>query len=484
VNEIETHPAAAVISTIRKAFVVLSLLCIAATTQLHSEEAAEFACDGVLLPHQVPSSDAGPQSVLQQLTLRYTLWTPRVVDTAETRTVLLTVVADGSPTVVVLLPEGGGAPIPLSPVAPGIFEIALPVADLLEGYRVGTAHRRVGRLQLTDGSTVVHGGALTLNVRDVTIDDAIVTSIAPDIQASAHVVNMRRDQPWLGTDSPIPFDVTQRFYGYYEDDVDFLVLVGNISPISNPFYSPIRNDVDGIGLSRFDFGANAGSPDRLQGLIHFPRAVRFDLSGRTAMHEIAHRWINYLNEVPLLAPGRSHWPISDLAYGMIGFSLPDGAGGSFPFKFRETDEGYLIRRAIPADRYHSLELYLMGLLGPESVDSFTVFINQDQRDQLHDGGILQGPVASLEIGDVIAAVGPRDPYASASPVSFHLATIVMSLGRLLTADEMSFFDAMAARGESRQRHRSERLNTDPPTRSFYHATGGRANLDTRIPPLN
>lgn len=463
-------------------FAMIALLSAGLT---HASGPIEDECGGAIFLHQLPLSTPQRTALPGESSFLYLQWTPRVVDTQRTESAVLTVVVDGNPTAVEILPADGGPTVPLSPVGPGMFEVVLRADDLLSGYRVGTYRQAVGRLRILDGDTLAHSRGLKINVKDGTMGSATSTILSASMQMTERVVNIRRDDPWLGLASTpgIPIDVTRSFYRFFEDDADFLVLVGNVTPSSNSFYSPVRNDTDGIGLLRFDNGANLGSDARLQGLISIPISTLFDLSGLVAQHEIAHRWINFLNEVPPLAVSGSHWPISDLAYGVIGIRLLGGEGGMFPFVFREIEEGYLLRSVKPADRYTDLELYLMGLIGPEEVGEHIVFVNQDQRDQIHDGGILAGPVEVVRIDDIIAAVGERVPGPASAQRTFHVATVVLSLGRLLTDVEMSFFEAMAARGESRRRYLSVISRTATPRRPFFHATGGRAELFTSLPPL-
>lgn len=444
---------------------------------------ADTDCAGVLLPHQLPLRPAPENRLANGVEFRYSSWDPRVIDHRNGGTARLTVAVDGMPSRVEVLFLDGRPAIPLSPSGPGLFSADLPVDELLQGYRIGTGRINVGKLRILETGTPAHIRTLSASVRDITIRDAAVTTVNPSVRATDHVVNIRRDQPWLGIGSPLPFDATRLFYDLFADQADFLVLVGNVTPPSNPFYSPIRNDVDGLGLNRFDGGTITGSPARLQGVIAFPIPTFFDLSGRIALHEIAHRWVNFLRDVPPLSSGRSHWPISDLAIGMIGISLPSGAGGMFPFRLKERDGGYLLQSMRPADRYNRLELYLMGLVGPEDAGEHFVFVDQDQRDQLHDGGFLAGPVERFGITEITDVVGDRLPATGESPRGFRVATIVLSAGRLLTDDEMSFYEQMAARGERSRRYRDDGDVAIDRPQGFARATGGRATLSALIPPL-
>src|SRR6185295_2035282 len=91
------------------------------------------------------------------------------------------------------------------------------------------------------------------------------------------------------------------------------------------------------------------------------------------VHEIGHQWINSLDQ-PLLATGAPHWPPSDMAHGVMGFSIPpSGQGGAFPFVLVFQSPGlYLVQSAPVTREYTPLDLYLMGLLAPAAVPPFVV----------------------------------------------------------------------------------------------------------------
>ncbi len=57
---------------------------------------------------------------------------------------------------------------------------------------------------------------------------------------------------------------------------------------------------------------------------------------------------------------------------------------------------------------------------------------------------------------------------------------MLSRGSLLTADELAFFDAMAARGSAETELPYTSGFSRGTTLPFYLATGGRARLDMRI----
>ena len=92
-----------------------------------------------------------------------------------------------------------------------------------------------------------------------------------------------------------------------------------------------------------------------------------------------------------------------------------------------------------AVEFNDLELYLMGLIPADQVGRHFVFRDQDQLDQLTHEGILRGPVDFVDIDDIVAMEGPRIPAVGDSQTSFNMATIVLSDGGLLSAEDMAFF---------------------------------------------
>ena len=52
---------------------------------------------------------------------------------------------------------------------------------------------------------------------------------------------------------------------------------------------------------------------------------------------------------------------------------------------------------------------MMGMASPAAVGSHFVFRNQNQLNKLTIGGLLDGPVDTFTVADVIARNGPRVP---------------------------------------------------------------------------
>jgi hypothetical protein len=249
----------------------------------------------------------------------------------------------------------------------------------------------------------------------------------------------------------------------------------------NRSHFAVQNTVTGIGLATFNNATRYGSGANLQGITLFPIDTFFDLAETGAVHELGHQWINFLT-LPILASGRPHWPISSLARGLMGFSIPpSGEGGNFPFNLVPLPDGnYQLQQSEPLRAFTDLDLYLMGLATPEEVDAHIVFVNQNQLNQLHNGGILLGPVQTITVDDVIAKEGPRIPDVSVSQKVFRVATIIVTKERLLNNDEMAFFNHFAARGEATEPLPFASGLAKGTTKPFFLATAGRGSLMTCI----
>ncbi|HEU0051755.1 MAG TPA: hypothetical protein VFQ39_01215, partial [Longimicrobium sp.] len=388
-----------------------------------------------------------------------------------------TVVTRGAVTSATIV-QGAGLPdIPLRADGPGRWTARIPVSAMVREYQQGWTHGYVG--QLTFNGARTGGYIVSANIRDGGMPDVPVQALAADAQSSPHVFNLRWDDLYTGIS--VPPGVVRRFYNYFGDDYDWIATVQPASSPDNRFFVHVRNEVAGIGVDSVDRGLQYGSAARLKGLIHFPLDPYFDMAQYAASHEIGHQWINFLRLDPTLAKGAPHWPISTLAYGIMGWSLPGGAGGSFPYRLDANGDGtYRVTRVAEPKEFNTMELYLMGLLPADSVGEFVVFENQDQLAELRAGGTLRGPVRTLRASDVIALHGPRKPAYGQAQKDFRLAVIVLSRGRLLTHTEMAFFDHLAARGEATTELPYAQGLVFGIAKPFGPATGGRARLTTRL----
>ncbi|HUP88141.1 MAG TPA: hypothetical protein VM100_02200 [Longimicrobiales bacterium] len=402
---------------------------------------------------------------------------PRVVTQGVTDSVRLTVVLDNTATLVYLEPRNGTV-IELPRTGNNTYSAKISASTLLFGYRQGDLRSTVGFLKVNLG-TVTEETPLLVNVKDATVPTITPLSIASGVQAGTHVVNMRFDSLYLG--GRFPANVMKAFYANFPDAYTFAAVVEQVQTPNAHFLTIVRNGLRGIGLQVFDNGAPYGSAAALEGVVDYPDDTQFDPAQASNLHELAHRWMNALR-LPSLQPGKPHWPLSDIANGMLGWSDPaSGDALVFPFVLNPNANGTfsLLFNDTPRT-FNDLELYLMGLLPPDSVKSHIVFLNQNQRTSVRLNGILLGPVDTVTAARIIATEGARQPVYAAAQKNFPMVTIVLSRGGLLSRDELSFFEYMAARGEQREALPYFNGAARGVTLPFYSATGGRGTLTTTL----
>ncbi len=300
-----------------------------------------------------------------------------------------------------------------------------------------------------------------------------ILSIDTTMQAASNIVNIKGKVP-LGIFDTRPW--TQKFYSYFKDDYDFLNFIIIPSLRGNRYHFAVKNGISGIGMTIFDATYHYGNTKNLQGINVFPISYLFDGAGRAYQHELSHQWINFLRDTPL-GTASPHWPMGNIASGIIGINLPGGVGGSFDFDIiPEGDKYRLVRRESEPD-FNDIELYLMGLLEPGSVKPYFIFDNQNQNPS--GDGLLEGPITHIYISDIIESVGPRIPAYTYAQKSFRLATIVIS-EKLLTQEEMSFFNYFSKRAELREQVSFSSGFAKGIAKPFYISTGRRGELNTKI----
>ncbi len=413
-------------------------------------------------------------------TLKWAHFNPAVVLQNATGTADLLCYAEGTFTSIMFKPSWSANELQLENRGAGIYGITLNISDLINGLASDDVNRKfVGYLQVYNNATLVDGSFnIFIDVLTPDIPEASSILLGGDVQVSLHLFNM------LGAyDTPLDL-ITKKFYSYFNDDYDFIAIIYDESRFLNRTYMGVKNDVQNIGPYIFDNSSYYGSSGKLQGIIQFPIPEYFDLAEEGAIHEIGHRWINYLNITPL-SLGIPHWPVSTLANDIMGFTIPGsgGVGGSFPYTITQVGEDQW-QLAFDLSLYNSpgtfsdLSLYLMGLIPSNEVGNHIVFLNQNQ--SISDGAIWSGPVANINGAYIVGQLGERVPNYLNSQKGFRIATILLTKDQLAPTETMRLYDWFAARSALTTRtpvHEGLWKTTSNP---FYLATGGRATLASTL----
>ena len=361
-----------------------------------------------------------------------------------------------------------------------IYSVQLPSAQILAAIRASDVQRVfVGFLNVSNGTTNVFRGNIFADVYTSGAGVFPIAQLSPTVQATSRLVNINDPAYFSGGDIT---HVTREFYRWFGDDYDFINLIYTPARFSNRNHFAVRNDVEGIGMARFNNSSTYGSLGRLQGISQFPIPDYFDGAETAHIHELAHQWVNFLNFAPL-GTAIPHWPLSSMAGGVMGFSIggTGGEGGNFACDVVDRSGQIVLNRRPDEPVFNDLELYLMGLLPASQVRQQIVFTDQTAALSLTcTGQTFTGAVTRLSANDVIAQYGARRPAAGDAPTRFRIATILVTRDGLASREAMWLYSWFADRAEWRAPlpiHSGFVKATGMP---FYVATGQRASLDMRI----
>ncbi|MDP2306031.1 MAG: MYXO-CTERM sorting domain-containing protein [Pseudomonadota bacterium] len=235
------------------------------------------------------------------------------------------------------------------------------------------------------------------------------------------------------------------FYKKFDDDYQYLtVLLVKDFGFFAAFYSPIANDVYGIGYDSMFAGEEFDlSSNQLDGFIFMNYYGLWTESpdvGRYVFgQEFMHRWGSFVNiekegldQNALLGRDTAHWSyyLNTPNSPMEGNTWSDNADGTWSTENTSVST------------YSDLDLYLMGLVGPEDVGVQTLLL-VDQADaegteaattpeflDRFSGGrnvTLTATPVTFTVDDIIAAEGARVPSVENSPKNFRMAFLVLVL---------------------------------------------------------
>jgi MYXO-CTERM domain-containing protein len=242
--------------------------------------------------------------------------------------------------------------------------------------------------------------------------------------------------------------ITNRFYTQYSDDFAELIVFTTFDDSQAQgalaYESSTKSDVSGIGQDPFDDSASYGSKTgKLYAFVNMMRWSQYqDMDGvpitdpkssfySTLGQEFAHRWLAFLqyknaagqSSTAMLGRDMAHWGSTLQAFGsmMDGNDLGDKMDGSFVVKDFMT-------------RYSPLDMYAMGLIGPEDVPPFFVVDNAtttkggkiNPANGVAVGSTMKGTREDITIDQVVAAMGPRTPAFDAAPHDFRVAYVLVT----------------------------------------------------------
>jgi len=253
----------------------------------------------------------------------------------------------------------------------------------------------------------------------------------------------------FGTDLEIDLvTVAQKFYGTHDDAYDYLVVFNNVgvrdSADSIASERTLRATRTGVGDPPVDFGAQFGSPRRLQSLISMGTLSQYGnmdqcVPGREAehdtpitvlAHEAGHLFLAFASDRdplnpdarPMLGYQNAHWSFnfnSDASL-LEGNRITDkGAGASPRFLTSGVTQGY-----------SPLDQYLMGMRAPDQVQPphelfYVTNSGFSNKDHPEIGVSFSGDRNDVTVDQIIAAEGRRTPDYTVAQRLFRLAFILI-----------------------------------------------------------
>ena len=323
---------------------------------------------------------------------------------------------------------------------------------------------------------------IRLRLASKNLPTAIVRKINHRVQYSSHVVNLvvnNFSNARVFASNDFAFvAAAQLFYQHFPDVYNGLSFVMQRDVLAEyaAFHGIVRNPVDGIGRPLYNDAPTYGSGGRLQALEVY-RAGHI-ATNSTSTHEAMHQWGDYFDLTELAGvESDGHEPSGHMP---LVFPRENYIGAVLEGERRVRRVGgdvYRIQRTPSPIRQHPLHLYAMGKVAARAVPNIVVFDNQGQFDSSVPpvNTRLRGGTRIVTMSDILGRHGPRT-----GPVMnvWRRATILISVGRLATPQEMNYWNFFTKRTGA---HANTTSFQGYP--SFRRSTGNRMRLRTDIDAL-
>lgn len=264
--------------------------------------------------------------------------------------------------------------------------------------------------------------------------------------------------------------VTRLFYRSFDDEFDVLFLAladADEARTGEGRAFRSRQAAEGLGLSGGDRTEAFGSAGRLLSALFL--SSHSTLDGPLPLHELAHTWGQYI----LGETGHSgHWGFSGVG-GLLGGWDPGTLEQVNDSLWTAREEGRPGPFSLSGPRgtlrtYAPLELYLMGLLPPDSVPPVQIAEAADWVN-VQEGTFRASRIRTVEVDELVARHGPRAPAYGEAPTALRAAYVVVSSEPLDDVARNKIDQDVEELSRPGPRELRWYLN-------FWEATGGRGRL--------
>jgi hypothetical protein len=238
---------------------------------------------------------------------------------------------------------------------------------------------------------------------------ALATKDLSSIDTNYPLVILNRE-----TTPPIQ-EITKEFYKENPDDFHFLTIFSTYDTGGIQYHIPAKNNINGIGGDIYDATTYYGSEGILLGINWMKDIDMYQTDGfylilgvNGILHETSHQWgafIDFIDENGQRSDSLRnpynivHWDKKlETGYDLLnGFSWIDNRDGTFTAKATDGKRGY-----------SNLDLYLMGLISKDEVDSIKLIVSDTDTAEINPGTTISGTIKIISIQQIIDAEGERE----------------------------------------------------------------------------
>lgn len=266
--------------------------------------------------------------------------------------------------------------------------------------------------------------------------------------------------------------VSNKVYEHLNDDFDFLIIL-SVEATQPPdlFYgrsTSVQNKVQGLGNNTYNGAASYGAEDQLQSIIYMPRS-EYVKSG-PFLHEIAHTWGNK-GFIPTTVGG--HWGYSSTAGQLGGFdTLQELGGNTYRGQMNGTNGFGSFANGGNSVPYGNLELYLMGLIPPDELESVQVAVNPQAGSSA--GEFTADAIETYTPEALIMEHGARVPSYENSQKAFTALAVIISK-EVLPDERIEAIDT-----DLENFSRPAAPDNWGSSNNFWMATQGKASFDFTV----
>ncbi|WP_136465158.1 hypothetical protein [Flagellimonas onchidii] len=271
--------------------------------------------------------------------------------------------------------------------------------------------------------------------------------------------------------------VANKVYEHFNDDFDFIIILNVEASQPDDLYyglsTSAQSDIEGLGGNVWDNTSAFGSSGKLKTVIHMPRTEY--IRNGPFLHEIQHYWTNH-GLIPTTVGG--HWGYSSAGGQLGGFDEIEDLGDNTYRGSLDGETGFgTFANGGNSVPYSNIELYAMGLIGPNELEPIIVAENPNATQNF--GVFTADGLTTLTAANLIAENGDRVPSHENAQTEFSALVVVISTESV----PQEKWDTLNSHLEDFAK-KGEPSGSWGGLYNFWTATGGKASFNFTITSQN